>query len=133
MSTRKLTGKTTRPGVSLRQLGERVRRERGERGIREVAKAIEISPATLSRIERGFLPDLQTFGKLCRWLNVDPGDVLGIEVQADDEAQADKQPTTAVAHFRADKTIEKELAASLAEMILAAQRMLTLPAEEFKD
>lgn len=38
-------------------------------GMRECAKEIGISPATLSRIERGKMPDLMTYAKVCKWLN----------------------------------------------------------------
>src|SRR5205809_6297369 len=65
--------------LHLHQMGPLVRERRGERGIREVAADIGISPATLSRVERGKLPDLDTFSKLCRWLQVDPAEVLGVE------------------------------------------------------
>lgn len=42
-----------------------------ELGIREAAKAIGISAATLSRIENGNIPDLITCKKICDWLHVD--------------------------------------------------------------
>ena len=109
--------------MTLQQMGERLRRERGSRGIREVATEIGISPATLSRVERGNVPDLDTFGKLCGWLRVDPAEVLGL----DSVREGDDAPDvgiTATAHFRADQTTSPELATALAEMILAAQRML---------
>lgn len=37
-------------------------------GLREFAKTIDISPATLSRIEHGKPPDIETFFKLCHWM-----------------------------------------------------------------
>jgi transcriptional regulator with XRE-family HTH domain len=36
------------------------------------AKQIGISKATLSRIEKGNMPDVLTLGKLCKWLKTDP-------------------------------------------------------------
>ena len=39
------------------------------------------SAPTLSRIESGKMPDLQTFGKLCRWLGLDPATLLDIKPQ----------------------------------------------------
>ena len=48
-------------------------------GVREFAREIGISAATLSRIERGKLPDIETFGKLCSVLKLDPADILEIE------------------------------------------------------
>lgn len=107
--------------ITLARLGEMLRNKRGQRGIREVAQEIEISPATLSRVERGNIPDLATFGKICKWLELDPAEVLGLEKsRASQEA-----PLVATAHFRTGQTVNPELAKALAEMILAAQRMMT--------
>lgn len=43
---------------------------RPEKSIREVAKEIGLSYATLSRVECKAMPDLVTYIKLCRWLGV---------------------------------------------------------------
>lgn len=40
-------------------------------GLREAAAEIGISFATLSRIENSKIPDLLTYAKVCKWLNVD--------------------------------------------------------------
>ena len=37
-------------------------------GTREFAKQIGVSASTLSRIENGKIPDLETFFKLCFWM-----------------------------------------------------------------
>jgi len=37
-------------------------------GMRECSEEIGISPATLSRIERGKMPDLMTYVMVCKWL-----------------------------------------------------------------
>ncbi len=97
---------------------------RGERGVREVAKEIGISPATLSRIERGNVPDLDTFGKVCRWLRIDPSEVLGVE------SRVGTARPTATVHFRKDQTIDPQTAQALAQLILAAQRALMLSEPE---
>ena len=99
--------------TSLDQLGELVAARRGEAGLRATAAKIGISPATLSRVEQGQLPDLQNFGKLCRWLKLDPASVLGLE-----------ERPVAVVHFRKKQTMKLETAKALAEMILATQRAL---------
>lgn len=101
--------------MNLQSLGRKLAEKRGERGIREVAKEIEISPATLSRVERGYIPDLDTFGKVCRWLGIDPGEVLGIP------AENPSTPKVAV-HFKKDRAIAPKTAQALANMILAAHR-----------
>ncbi len=38
-------------------------------GVREAAKIIGTSPATLSRCENGKLPDLITYANICFWLD----------------------------------------------------------------
>ena len=41
--------------------------------LRDAAKEIGTSAPTLSRCSRTFKPDVDTFAKLCNWLQVDPG------------------------------------------------------------
>src|SRR5947209_16628129 len=101
--------------LSLETLGRRLVRKRGARGVRAVAQEIGVSPATLSRVERGFLPDLETFGKICKWLEVDPGPVLGITTR-------DRSTPRVAVHFRKDATLSQSTAQALAQMVLAAQR-----------
>ena len=103
---------------TLASLGKLVARKRGKVGIRTTAREIGLSPATLSRVENGQLPDLENFTKLCRWLEVDPAGVLGFDPDALD------RPTVAV-HFRSQQTMVPETAAALQDLILAAQKRLT--------
>ena len=105
---------------TLENLGLRLRKKRGERGIREVAKEIDISHATLSRVERGHLPDLENYEKICRWLGDDVNH-LQAEVQS-------SQQTIRV-HFRKKPTTSKETAQALARMIMAADEYLLNEAE----
>ncbi len=105
------------PKLTLQILGRRLAEKRKSRGIREVAKDIGVSPATLSRIERGYVPDIETFGKVCRWMNVDPGEILGVK------PKMSSAPKAAV-HFKKDQALQVETAQALAQMILAAQRAM---------
>ena len=59
-------------------LARRIQERRAGKGIREAAKEVGVSPATLSRVESGKVPDLETFGKVCRWLDEDPAVYLGM-------------------------------------------------------
>ncbi len=102
---------------SLETLGQLVTDRRGSYGVRAIAAEIGISPATLSRVENGHLPDLENFRKICRWLKIDPSIILGFD------ADTVSRPIAAV-HFRKRQTMELETAAALADMILAAQRAL---------
>ena len=101
--------------LTLETIGRRLAERRGDLGVRAVAKDIGVSPATLSRVERGHLPDLGTFGKICRWLKVDPGQVLGIT------PPAAGTPRVAV-HFKKNATLSPRTAKALANMVLAAHR-----------
>jgi transcriptional regulator with XRE-family HTH domain len=95
--------------------------KRGERGVRDFARELGISPATLSRIERGNLPDLETFGKLCSVLKIDPAEMLEIEgLEAKAPLAMTRMGVTAV-HFRADAHYTPQAAQDLAALILAAQ------------
>ena len=105
------------PAPSMKSLGALVSKKRGALGIRATAAKIGISPATLSRIENGQLPDLENFSKICRWLKIDPATILGLGTNADD-------PPVAAVHFRKERTMKLETARALAEMILAAQRAM---------
>jgi hypothetical protein len=69
------------------------------------------------------MPDLETFGKICRWLKVDPAEILGVT------GVISKRPAVAV-HFRKDQTLQLSTAQALAEMILAAQRAVMVAESE---
>ena len=106
--------------ATLQNLGTTVREKRGSRGLREVAKDIGTSAPTLSRIESGKMPDLQTFGKLCRWLELDPATLLDVAAQPVESASGNM----AVAHLKAQREIDPNTARALANAILKAQLML---------
>lgn len=107
--------------VDLLRLGQLLRDRRGERGIRAVANEIKVSPATLSRVERGHLPDMLTLTKICAWLEIDPATMVSSSnVDAGSSADHDFDDVPAV-HFRADAQLTPDAAADLAKLILAAQ------------
>jgi len=52
-------------------LASMIKTKRGTKGLRDTATEIgDISAATLSRVEQGNLPDVETFIRLCKWLGV---------------------------------------------------------------
>jgi len=102
---------------TLEHLGRRVKERRAGTGIRAAAKEIGISHATLSRIERGHLPDLENYRKICHWLGEDTeANVLQANLKA--------SSNIAEVHFRKKPTVTPETAQALAQMILAAQAFL---------
>lgn len=108
------------------KLAAMVKSKRASRGLRAVAQEIgDVSASTLSRIEQGSVPDVNTFLQLCKWLNV-PTDTFTIA----DEATNTAEPATAgsdkiVAHLRADRILPKATAQALIEMIQLAYRQVS--------
>jgi transcriptional regulator with XRE-family HTH domain len=99
--------------ITLKNIGAALNHKRGNKGLRETAKEIGISPATLSRVENGKPPDIETFRKICQWMEIDAGTVLGTKI--------DKSVlTTPMVHLKAGKTPSKSAAKALASMILKA-------------
>jgi transcriptional regulator with XRE-family HTH domain len=108
--------------LSIDDLGRLISAKRGSRGVRAAAADVGVSPATLSRVENGHLPDLATFAKICHWLERDPREFLGMAPAATDVTSSDVP--SAVVHFRKKRTVSKETAVSLGELILSAQRAI---------
>lgn len=108
--------------MSILKLGKLLMERRGNEGIREFAKKLGISPATLSRIENGKLPDLETFSKICDKLQLDPAEILQVGKKGPTQATAPVMPISAHVHFRADPQQSPSAAQDLAKLILAAQK-----------
>jgi transcriptional regulator with XRE-family HTH domain len=88
--------------------------KRGDKGLRSLAEEIgNVSAATLSRIEQGKLPDVDTFIKLCKWLNV-PSDSF-ITNESKRKPVSNKEQV--VAHLRAERELSRETVNMLIKMI----------------
>lgn len=110
--------------VAIEQLAQRIQEHRAGRGIREAAKEVGVSPSTLSRVENGKVPDLETFGKICQWLGDDPSIYLGLRSRSPDAPRAQ-------VHFKKGIAIKPDSAKALSEMIMLAQKALL--EEDFQD
>ena len=104
--------------LTLEQLGSHLKSQRGNRGLREIAAEIGISAATLSRVEAGKQPDLDSFRKICEWLGEDPGKFLGYKAKSD-SASSGNEAQTMLAHFKADKAMSLTTAKHLGALIIA--------------
>jgi len=113
--------------MTLLRLGAMLRDRRGGKGIREVAHEIGISPATVTRVEGGRLPDIATFQKLCSWLKVNPAEILDISTTSSPNSA---DTLVAAVHLRADQTLPEDAAADLAQLIVVASRELTRRAQK---
>lgn len=100
-----------RPNIS--QLGVLLRQRRRERrrSLRDLADEIGVSLNTLSRVERGHVPDLVNFQRIVDWLDV-PADAF-LE-PASSEASI---PEVIARHLRADPRLTDEDAERIAELV----------------
>jgi transcriptional regulator with XRE-family HTH domain len=106
-------------GLTISDLGRLLSAKRGSRGVRAAALDAGVSPATFSRVENGHMPDLETFAKLCKWLQRDPAEFLGMEAQG-----KNTERHAAVVHFKKKRTVSMETAKALGELILAAEKAI---------
>lgn len=102
--------RTFMQSINTGTLSEMMKSKRGNRGLREVAKEIGVSVSTLSRVENGNLPDIDSYTKICSWLEV------SIDFFAENTKPNSKRQLV-VANLRADKTLPKETAEALIKMI----------------
>lgn len=122
--------------ININNLGETIQRyrEANKLTVRSAAEQMEnVSPSTLSRIERGSLPDLDTYMRICRWLNVDPAHFATEPVgntQTEKKSELNKEDI--IVHLRADKLLNQQTRDALITMIevaYAAARRNVLPNE----
>ncbi|WP_208300367.1 helix-turn-helix domain-containing protein [Prosthecobacter fusiformis] len=94
-----------------------LRARRGTRGLRSVAQEIgEISASTLSRIEQGGVPDLETYLRITKWLGIQT------EHQGLSGAGETATPELIEAHFRAEKVLPPDTIQALSDMIRQAYK-----------
>lgn len=106
--------------IDIHELARMVRAKRGRRPLRDVAKEIgDVSASTLSRIEKGKVPDLDTFIHLCKWLGVS-ADHFTEDSGGESKESESNTPDIVVAHLRADRTLDPETAEALVTMIQVA-------------
>lgn len=101
--------------LDTEKLATILKKKRGSLGLRGLAEEIgEVSASTLSRIEQGKLPDVETFLKICDWLEVSPE--FFSKNKKGDYTETDK----IVAHLRADKNLSDETSEAIIHMIKLA-------------
>lgn len=102
--------------MNLKALGNLLQQKRGSMGIRAAAGEIGISPATLSRIENGRVPDLETLRKVCNWLGVDAAEYLG----GSETRQTGVSGLQVV--FKKERAVSQNTSKALGKLIIAAYR-----------
>ena len=105
-------------------LATMIKKKRGSMGLRDTAEEIGgISATTLSRIEQGKVPDVDTFLKVCRWLEMAPEKFATEPVRGSRKGETElSHQEVVVTNLRADKTLDKEVMKALVEMIQVAYR-----------
>jgi transcriptional regulator with XRE-family HTH domain len=78
--------------LNTEKFSSAIKSKRGKKGLRETAAEIGgVSAATLSRIEQGNLPDVETFIKICKWLKVSTDSfILGKKPSNSELSEKDK-------------------------------------------
>jgi transcriptional regulator with XRE-family HTH domain len=121
-----MTSKSVQQHISLMITAKR--REMGNLGVRQAAKAAGISAATFSRLGRGLstaLPDVATLTKLANWLGVSVGELLGSNPISESTLHQNTIPEIVEVHLRADKNLSPETANALAEMFKSLYKEFT--------
>ncbi|MBI1183587.1 helix-turn-helix domain-containing protein [bacterium] len=102
--------------IDIDKLAEMIRQKRNNRNLRETAAEIgDISISTLSRVEQGRVPDINTFFTLCTWLRVNPNDFSNMKV-------GDSPKEQILYHLRADNTLPPNVNEALVAMIELAYK-----------
>jgi transcriptional regulator with XRE-family HTH domain len=109
-------------------LSKWIKDKRGSKGLRETAKELNgVSHTTLARLENEFLPDVDTFIEVCKWLNVSTDVFTSVNTKSKEISA--KKPI--IAHLRADKLLSKKSAETLISLIeLAYAELEKQPAKK---
>jgi transcriptional regulator with XRE-family HTH domain len=113
---------TTRTELDLDKLATLTRGKRGNRNLREVAAEIgDVSPSTLSRVENAKTPDMETFLRLCDWLEVPPAELFRrSSADSADEGEKPMVRDRITLQLRADDSLDPATADILAALVSAA-------------
>jgi transcriptional regulator with XRE-family HTH domain len=104
--------------INTDKLAVLLRERRGERGLREVAREIgDVSAPTLSRVEQGRLPDLDTFIKLCRWLGVSPESFIKEQLSKDATSQEASTSEKVEILLRGERTLQPDTINAIIKMV----------------
>jgi transcriptional regulator with XRE-family HTH domain len=102
-------------------LASMLKNKREKRGLRELAKEIgEVSFSTLSRIEQGNIPDIDTYIRICKWLDVTTETFI---LEGGKTMNTASTKDMVVAQLRAEKTLSKSTIDTLVSVIDMAYKM----------
>jgi transcriptional regulator with XRE-family HTH domain len=113
---------TVPPGRS--ELGNALRSKRREKGLslRDLAAETGVSFNTLSRVERGFVPDLKNYERIVDWLGLPVGTFL------ESEKPNSNDTTEVIAqHLFADRRLSPSDAGAIVELVREMYSKLASP------
>lgn len=115
-------------GPSQPALGDALRTERRRRrmSLRDLADEIGVSFNTLSRVERGHLPDLTNYNRIVNWLSAP-----GLALFGNDEDQTSSTPALVAKHLYTDPRLKPEQANQMMALIQDMYDKLAAPRPAF--
>ncbi len=99
--------------LDTERLSDLVRSKRGNCGLRETATIVGVSAATISRVERGIIPDVRTFLAICDWIEMPPAKFI----ENMNGTQKLDTCRSVCAKLRTDKRLDPEVADALVVLI----------------
>jgi transcriptional regulator with XRE-family HTH domain len=96
-------------------------RESGDLSWRQLAREIEVSPSTLSRLGNGLNPDVNAFAAMIRWLR-QPAETFMVDQDRNDQEQQPELVAELAPLLRARKDLRKEDVEHLEQLIKSAMR-----------
>lgn len=108
------------PDPDIADLGSvlRSRRRKKNLSLRDLADETGVSLNTLSRVERGHVPDLKNFQLIIEWLDVPAEHFL-------EGTPGSSTPEVIARHLKADRRLPSEAASKIAELVEDMYHKLT--------
>jgi transcriptional regulator with XRE-family HTH domain len=88
----------------------KARRRQRQLSLRDLSALIDVSFNTLSRVERGHVPDLANFNRILDWLDLPAEQFL-------DEPSRSTTPEAIARHLRADPRLSREAVTQIAKTV----------------
>ena len=102
--------------LDTHHLAALMKTKRGNRSLRDVAQDFEnMSPSTLSRIEKGKMVDVETFLRICDWLQVAPQEFIKNTDEMHEQEMTTSERIEVV--LRADRTLPPESVDALITLV----------------
>lgn len=112
--------------LQLADLARLMKDQRDSKGIglRTAAREAGVSFNTFARVEKGHVPDIETFSRLARWVGHSPADFLG-----EGSVTSDFTPDVIEAHLRGDSALSPDAAVRIAGIVREFYEQLAKPSE----